>query len=269
MLGMVSWINAGFDFEFLKSSKFLFDMGLTSLAYLLSLISTVAWRKAIAENNNENVQRIIKWINKVFEERVMRKTLNEYLYKTNRQTKTNAWKSYIEYQLERLERSKSAKDETIYNGANEKEKLSNRYCRKVARLERLISPEYIDKHIDHIRVKYEHLTIRMLYGASSKYAKDERYTKTGWQMFKDLSPRFLFSWGMTIFIASFTYTFNVLDASTIINTLAKLFGLISQIANGIDYADQYVKDYELKDLQQSKGYLEDYLAEYKLPNVTI
>lgn len=269
MLGMVSWINAGFSLEFLQSSKFLFDMGLTSLAYLIILINTVLAQKRKAEESNKDVQYIIRWINEVFAKRVMRKTLNEYLYKVNMETKTIAWKSYIEYKLERLERYKTANDEAIHNGSDENAKRKNKYCRKVAHYERLVSPEYIAKHINHVRVKYEHLTVKMLYGASSKYSQSDKYTKASKQMFSDLAPRFFFSWAMTIFIASFTYTFNVLDASTIINTLAKLFGLLSQIINGINYGDQYVKEYTLKDLQQSKGYLEDYLSEYKMPNVEV
>jgi len=263
LLGMVSWITAGFDLNFLYSSEFLFDMGITSLAYVIALISTVLWAKEHEESSNEIVKQLTSQITKIFRYVVIRKTLQEYVYKVNRKNKTIAWKEHIELKIEKLEQKRSVKDEVVFNGADELAKSKNKYCRNMKKYERLISPEYIDKHIDRVKVDYEKLTMKMLMGSSIKNrSSDNSYTKTSWQMFKDLSPKFVFSWALTIFVASFRYTFNTLDASTIINTLAKLGGLLTQIGNGISYGKEFVREYVVKDLTNSKGHLEDYMIEY-------
>lgn len=263
LLGMVSWISAGFDFNYLKSSEFLFDMGITSLAYTITLISTVLWAKEHEEQVNEVVKLLVKQITIIFQNVVIRKTLQEYVYKVNRKNKTIAWKDLIENKIESIEMKRSVRDEEIYNSDDDKLKRKNKYCRLMKRYEVMMTPEYIEKNINHLKVKYDILTMKMLMGSSIRNrSSDNSYTKTGWQMLKDLSPKFIFSWAMTIFVASFRYTFNTLDASTIINTLAKLGGLLTQIGNGISYGKEYVKEYVIKDLTNSKGHLEDYMIEY-------
>ena len=74
----------------------------------------------------------------------------------NPSEKKKAYISYINKQINRLNRFSRAKDRLLYSSElfTEEQKMKNRYCRKRKELEQLKTDEYIEKNLDNIRVKY-------------------------------------------------------------------------------------------------------------------
>jgi hypothetical protein len=268
MVGLVSFITAGFDFAWITSSAFLFDIGLTAIANLITMVSTTFMRIDEEEERNPKITELAKAIDTLYNRYVEDKTFTEYLYKfVNRPAKIQAWKDKIGIELLNVEQHAKYKDLSIYNGSDELAKTKNKYCRTHLKYEQWLSEDYINKNIDRMNVKYEYISKRMILGSIKQADSRTRFTRRNKQMFNDLAPKFVLSWGLTLFVASFTYQWNDWSSQTIINSIAKLISLFLNFGNGWSYGKRFAENYIISDLQEKKGIIEDYLKVYNIKMV--
>jgi len=265
MVGLVSFITAGFDFAWLLSSSFLFDIGITALANLIVMVSTTFMRVDEEEEHNPKIVELSKAIDTMYNKYVDDKTFTEYLYKyVNKPAKIQAWKDKVGTLLLKVDQKVSYRDLAIYNGSDELAKKNNKYCRIHSKYALWLSDDYINKNIDRLTVKYEYISKRMIIGSIKQVDSKSRFTRRNTQMFNDLSPMFVLSFGLTIFVASFTYQWNEWSAKTIINSIAKLISLLMNFAKGWSYGKRFAENYIISDLQEKKGILEDYFKTYHI-----
>lgn len=267
IIGLVSWLQVNFTLDHFNA-YFFYNMGMTTLAYTIAIISTVEWKSKSTEEVHDEINKCKEYVRVAFNKYIIDGKFNEYLYEVNKEKKIKVWRKHITELLKELNKKVSYKDMQVWNSKDELKQSKNRYCKLRKRYEMQLTNEYCDKYIDGIKwlgfmkpLKYEHITLATINGSNNtNFDGDRDFTNKGEQQFKDIAPKFLMNFAMVIFVASFAspefYTFT---PEMLINTLTKLAGMISQIANGISYGKEYTEIYVLKDWQKRKGYIENYL----------
>lgn len=269
IIGLVSWLQVNFSLEHFNA-YFFYNMGMTTLAYLIAIISTIEWKSKTTEENNEEINKCKSYVRVAFDKYIVDGKFNEYLYQVNKQKKIKVWRKHITEKLKALNQKVSYKNMLVWNSQDEDKKSKNRYCKLRTRYELQLTDEFCNKYIDGIKwlgfmkpLRYEHITLATINGsANTNYDGDRDFTIKGEQQFKDIAPKFLLNFAFVIFVASFASPeFYNFTPEMLINTLTKLAGMIGQIANGLSYGKEYTEIYVLKDWQKRKGYIENYLIQ--------
>lgn len=267
IIGLVSWLQVNFTLDHFNA-YFFYNMGMTTLAYLIAIISTIDWKSKSTEENNQEIKKCKEYVRVAFDKYIIDGNFNSYLYQVNKEKKIKVWRKYVNEKLKALNQKVSYKNMQVWNSNDDEKKSHSRYCKIRQRYEYQLTDEFCNKYIDGIkwlgfmkRLKYEHITLATINGSTNtNYDGDRDFTVRAEQQFKDIAPKFLMNFALVLFVASFAspefYTFT---PEMLINTLTKLAGMIGQIANGLSYGKEYAEIYVLKDWQKRKGYIENYL----------
>jgi hypothetical protein len=249
LIGLSEFIIADFDTSIFYRASYWYSLISATIASALILYSTSSndidtydkLDKDVVEKR-DNLDRLVA--NNVEND------FEKYIVEENLKRKVYAWKQKINRKLSRLEFFARQKNIELYYSEDEFLKSKSRYCIKRAKLEKLLTDEYINKHMYYLRVKYPKLKRYEITNGCRQ--KDEEYKLTTHRQLKilvDNLPRLAMSCGLVLFASSFIPDLKDFEWATIITFVIKLISLCMNFLNGKAYATYFKNSIMLPDLQ--------------------
>lgn len=261
MVGITDYISAGFTIKNLIKPDFWINLTLTTLGNV-SIITAIILINVDKFTSNDEVYNVMK--NRIIE---FRKTkyvaplFTKFCNESNRKTKIIYYKNKIEKKFTKLK--PTLNDLDIFNGGTDEEKANNKYCRTVRYYNELLKPEYIEKNIDKIKIKYPKISSSLIFsGYKNENNLVDYVTKNKVKKVTvDYLPKFLISFSITVLLMSMAPTLKEnISIATILNTLARLFAVTIQIYFAKDYSTRYNSEVTLHDIQYRESKINEYIV---------
>lgn len=249
LIGLSEFVVAGFDTSIFRTAGYWYSLIASTVACALILYSTATndidqykiKDEKLITLKNELDNRVANNVENDFE---------KFLVEENQKRKIYAWKRKINAKINWLEKFAKAENIELFYSDDEELKKNNKYCQKRAKLEHLISDEYINTHIYYLRVKYPKLKRYEI--TTGCRQKDEEYqltTKPHLRVFIDNLPRLAMSFGLVLFASSFAPDIKEFHLATIITFTIKLISLCLNFMNGKSYAIYFKDEVMIPDLR--------------------
>jgi hypothetical protein len=273
LIGVYELFQANWDWSIFTSADFWFGYATITAATMLSFFSWANLRinsisdtpyyknmenKPDIDLNNLGNQVAIKRNNLstlVLEYRTS--DINDFLkYKINIPEKKNKFKYN---KLNKLQRLKSSFFRNI-------KCFSKYYDKRIATIEEQLTDEWLDSHIEYIKVRYVPVTERYIINgidfANSGVFRKRPQSKI-YKMTRDNIHRWLISLSYMLLLSSVSFMqSDKLSLQVIFVVLIKIMNCVFQSVMGASYANTYIKEKVLVELDDRIAIMEAY-AEYK------
>lgn len=249
LIGLSEFVVAGFDTSIFRTAGYWYSLIASNVACALILYSTATNDISNYKTKDEKVINLKNELDTHVANNV-ENDFEKFLVEENQKRKIYAWKQKINSKINRLERFTKAKNIELFYSNDESLKKDNKYCQKRAKLEYLISDEYINTHVYYLRVKYPKLKRYEI--TTGCRQKDEEYqltTRPYLRVFIDNLPRLAMSFGLVLFASSFAPDIKEFQLATIITFTIKLISLCLNFINGKSYAVYFKDEVMMPDLR--------------------
>lgn len=280
--GLDEFLRSGFAVDFMFSPEWWYRVFrvLTSnififvgtLLYLLDL--ALRTREDIIAKKNEVKIAVDKYIDPV--------TFDPFYLGFERERKINYYKRAMEAKLEKLESRAKMEDLALWNkqekNVDEHGKIidkeidtqfnENKFCKKKKVLLTQLTDEFIQQHINYMKVPYRPNSKSFVTNGYNKphamydeYAVEPRRSKLFW----DLMPKFLVMAGFLIAGESVVVEFMMADSllASFFNMLMKITPLMLQVYFAFAYCDAYIDEKVMVDFRKRLDIITLYLASLK------
>ena len=179
---------------------------------------------------------------KVKESKFKSEDLEQYIILQNRKTKKETYQAIIGNKLGKLNRSRfvSLKMMKLYNEGSAEEKAKSRYCQTRAKLEYLMSDEYLDKNLDCVRCDYNKWTYPMLLaGIESSSVRKHQQTKEEYiqtNSAKKAVSKIIFP----ILMTTIALTMDFKDWSSLVTMLTRMGSVVFSLLTADQLAETFV-----------------------------
>ena len=205
-------------------------------------------RKKLTEEIDNNIN------NDVFED------LPEFISEENLRRKERRWLGKINKKIYKLDQKATRKDIDIYNSSDDKLKKKNKYCKKRKKLLEKTTPEWLDKNLPFIDLKYNQVTeSAVMTGFDSKNTEYTPINENRKQL-TDLLPNLMIGTLFTMLFATLIWDLTEPTIGTIIFVIFKIGIIIYRQQSGKNYGLQYVEKVEIPQLHDRKSFLKKYLG---------
>lgn len=249
LIGLSEFVVAGFDTKIFYTAGYWYSLIASTVACALILYSTATNDISNYKTKDEKVIDLKNELDNHVANNV-ENDFEKFLVEENQKRKIYAWKQKINRKINRLERFTKAKNIELFYSNDESLKKDNKYCQKRAKLEYLISDEYINTHVYYLRVKYPKLKRYEI--TTGCRQKDEEYqltTRPYLRVFIDNLPRLAMSFGLVLFASSFAPDIKEFQLATVITFTIKLISLCLNFINGKSYAVYFKDEVMIPDLR--------------------
>lgn len=249
LVGLSEFVVAGFDTKIFYSASYWYSLIASTIASALILYSTATNDIDTYKVKDEQVLKLKGELDNQVNNNV-ENDFEKFLVEENQKRKIYAWKQKVSNKINRIERFARVKDIELYYSNEEELKKDNKYCQKRAKLEHLMSDEYIYTHLYYLRVKYPKLKRYEI--TTGCRQKDEEYqltTKPHLRVLVDNLPRLAMSFGLILFASSFAPDIKEFQWATIITFIIKLISLCLNFMNGKGYALYFKDEVMIPDLR--------------------
>jgi hypothetical protein len=249
LVGLSEFVIAGFDTRIFYSASYWYSLIASTIASALILYSTATNDIDNYKVKDEQVLKLKSELDNQVNNNV-ENDFEKFLVEENQKRKIYAWKQKVSNKINRIERFARVKDIELYYSNEEELKKDNKYCQKRAKLEHLMSDEYIYTHLYYLRVKYPKLKRYEI--TTGCRQKDEEYqltTKPHLRVLVDNLPRLAMSFGLILFASSFAPDIKEFQWATIITFTIKLISLCLNFMNGKGYALYFKDEVMIPDLR--------------------
>lgn len=257
--GITDYITADFDPTVFKTSSFWVNIVTTNIGTLCIIVAILIHAITKFKLTDPEYLTACDNINKFYNTSYQATIFGSFCHGVNKKIKCDTYKDKIHKKYSKLK--PSLKDLTIYNGNDEKAKSENKYCRKVKYYGMLLSEDYINANLEKIKIKYNGISDSLVFsGCVTDSSKKNYITKNKFgKVFKDLLPRYILSFGITLIVASvIPDTKDGITLATIFKTCSKLFTMSTQIYFAINYASDYCQTVVLHDIRFRWSVITDY-----------
>ena len=268
-IGLTDYIEAGFDLQKLLSDPTFFtNIALTNIGILCIILAILLYRSDKYKDNDKDYNQFKDEISTFYKTRYYSPVFKIFIAEVNLENKRKAYIAHINKKSSKLKPSQKDLDIAYTHSdiPEEEERLNqlrekNRYYRKLKYYERLLSKQYIDRHIHRLRVKYDKINDSMIFNEHSLPGDESNgfIKHKAWKVTKELLPRYLMSFVFVCFTTAIMIDWKEgISAAVIFSTCSKLFTICSQIYFIWNYSDTYNVRYLLHDMQYRKGILSAY-----------
>lgn len=279
--GLDEFIQTGFDFEYLGTPEWWYRVFRTLFSNLLVFLGTFTYFLDYFLRNNEKYLSLSAEVEKLVSLHMDPNTFDPFFIDFERDRKIEYYKKAIDRKQEALDHKASFQDrelwfrekENVDDEGNVKDEglhkkfLKNKYCQKKLTLQRQSTDEFINKHINYIDIDYGALSPNFVKsGYHINTDKDGYAVESGTsKFFRDLRAKI----GITFIILGLLESIGIgikesADSVEIFYNLAKkIIPLFIQVIMAVDYAETFVKEKHVDDLQKRKDILIRYLSETK------
>lgn len=257
--GLTDYISAGFDLNVFKNIDFWVNIITTNIGTLCVILAILLHKIAKFKFTDVDYITINNKINTFYNEQYQATLFSGFCHQTNKRSKREAYKQRIHKKYSRLK--PTIKDLNIYNGTNEEAKRKNRYCRKVNYYNQLLNEDFINANVEKIKIKYNGISDSLVFSGciidsdGKDYITKNKFVK----VFKDLLPKYMLSFGITLIIATIVPdTKDGITLAIIFKTCSKLFTMATQVYFALNYADEYNQTVVLHDIKFRWSIITDY-----------
>jgi ABC-type multidrug transport system fused ATPase/permease subunit len=257
LIGIINLIDGQFTPDRLLEPDYWFNTIITNVATLLVLINTINLFLDKYRNNDEvtTLEQTVK--TGVYKD--IKGDFDDFIRETNKQRKINAFKEKIMDQINQVEGKASSKDLEIIDSDKQELKAKNKVWIKLNRLKKFLDPEYIDRNILFLNVKYNRLTRRIITNNVSVKNDEFVFTNKPLKMISDILPNYMFTFSIILFFTAFVINVNdKVTLAVIMDMVVKLMALIMNFINGISYAKNYTETVVITELQFRLDTIEQY-----------
>lgn len=261
LIGGTIFVTANFDIGIFTSADFWWQLIGANIANVLLLHSTAKMDIDKANDTDVDVLERKKVIDGVVRSSV-ENDFDVFLAEKNKERKIAAWEDYIHNKISNLDKKARSKSIDILQNGTPEQKKKNKYCRKRQKLSCKIEPAYIEKNIVYIRINYVKLKrYEITNGCKQRHTNYELTTNISKRIIKDAMPKYAFSFGITLFAATFSgLLLKEVTIAALIVFSVKLMSLFMSIFNGKDYAKEFTTTTLIGDLQFRRDVLTEYLT---------
>jgi len=271
VIGIASLMTSEVGWAGLKEPAFYISQILTYVAIIFIIVATLL--KIIDDFTNTNEQYLAaeEDITK-FANNYVPVLFARYADYVNPKRKEKQFVANVKHQIRILLKGRkflffqwgkpSANDLRIWTRGTLEEKKANKFCMKVATLEVQLTKEWLEKNIETMDVDYDEITLDVVLGGyitkHSRLQANDFVTKhKGWRLFKEKSPKILFSFGFSTFAGAIIVDL-ALNPSAVLNIIVKTIVLIWNTIMTIRYAKAWTLKVTLKDIRFRKGVVNEY-----------
>lgn len=243
LVALIDLVTADFQLDYILSAQYWSNVLTTALASLLVFLATAFYDVDKLCETDPRVVHDEAEIRKAIE-RDIDVDFKIYMEEDRLARKARAWVNKIIDRIRRLEMKSTTKKKTA----------------KIKALGEQITDEYVEKYIESIKIKYYHVKMsQIVAGTHTKHEEDRLESGFG-KIFRDVSPRYLLSISLPVFLASFVFESKTSTAVLLIKIASKIISLIMNYNNGRTYAKTYVNEVVLYNLNFRIKYIKEYLA---------
>lgn len=265
LIGLADFFIADFNPEIFTTANFWFTILACALANYIMVTYTAIGRIDNALIKDKNVVEKKEELTKTVETNV-ETDFDDYLSVANRERKIRAWKKKISNKIAKLDEHSKDRDRETYWYGNEEEKNTNKYCIRRKSLAEKLEDEYINKNIAYLRVRYVKLRrYEVTHGCKQKYDDYKLTTKRNRKVMLDSLPRTMRSISLILVVSSFAFDYREFSVLTLIQFFIRLSTLCISIYTGLSYAENFISDTLIPDMQYRLNVIINYLT-WKVKN---
>lgn len=272
--GLTDYLTADFSTEVFRTSEFWTNIITTNLGILCVILAILLSKVAKFKINDMDYNNSLKKINEFYDTQYQATLFGGFCKWFNKRRKRETYIERIQKKYSKLK--PTLKDLTIHNGTDEAAKEKNKYCRTTKYYDMLLDEKYIDSVIDKLNFSYDGISDSLVFsGCVSSVPKRNYITRHKFfKVFKDLFPRYLLSFGITLIVSSIIPDAkDGIGLATVFKTCTKLFTMATQIYFAINYSNDYCQTVVLHDIRFRWSVITDYNMWYleqtkKLKEVT-
>lgn len=272
--GLADYLTADFSTDVFRTPEFWTNIITTNLGTLCVILAILLSKVAKFKINDTDYNNSLRKINEFYDTQYQATLFGGFCKWFNKRRKRETYIERIQKKYSKLKPTLA--DLTIYNGTDEKAKSKNRYCKKVKYYNMLLDNAYIDSVIDKLNFSYDGISDSLVFSGCVSSAPKRNYITRHkfFKVFKDLFPRYLLSFGITLIVSSvIPDAKDGIGLATVFKTCTKLFTMLTQIYFAINYSNDYCQTVILHDIRFRWSVITDYNMWYleqtkKLKEVT-
>jgi hypothetical protein len=270
MAGLTSFITGDVSLTNLRNASYYISTLLTYAAFLCIVASTVLKKVDDFTATDEEYLTLDKGI-KHFAMNTYRPTaFSKFLAKLNLERKKRQFHHDITKSLQLLDDTATDKERAIMVIGTEEEKRNCDYCYKREAYIKQLDPDWIDKNVALLSVKYDQVTYDIILGGFYTKNRDgvnPFITKhKAWKMVRDRAPGMLMSFAIMSLVSAMVLDI-AYSPNAVLQLVAKMMALLWNIYTALRYAEQWIQTVTLKDIRFRYGIVAEYNAwvinEYK------
>jgi hypothetical protein len=261
VVGLFNFVSADVRTDILTSGEFWNKTISQSIANLIVFSTTIGlYNRKNMEEDAEYLD-MYSLVNRAVRED-LESDFGQWVFDKNKAEKKKAYIDKVNKIIAKEELKATPQDLNIWYYGTDKEKASSKYCIRRNKLIRLTKDERLDKFIVSLDVDYDEINRSFVESGEEKETLKQNKKLAGpGKVVRDNAPTFALGIGFVIFVNSFVYTANVMDAAFWFQAFFSLSILIYMFIIGKSYADTYMKKVLLVDLQTRFNIIRDYLSD--------
>lgn len=280
--GLDEFLRSGFDVNFMFTAEWWYRVFRVLTSNIFIFVGTFMYLLDLAMRTRKNITDKKKQVEDAVEKYVDPVTFDPFHLKFERTRKLNYYKRAVEARLEKLESKATMEDLTIW-GKQQKnydqdgkiidEDLQkvfdkNKFCQKKQVILGQLEPEFIQQHIEYMKVPYRPNSKTFVTNGYNKpsakydeYAVEPRFSKLMW----DLLPKFLIMMGFLVAAESIVVEFMMTDSLTasFFNMIIKIMPLVLQVYFAFAYCEAYIAEKIMVDFRKRIDLITLYVAGLK------
>lgn len=260
MIGLTDYITAGFTLNILKDSTFWANIITTNIGILCVILSILLIM--IDKFKEESIEYLDaqRYIFDYYKStKYQTAVFQKFSACENRKNKKLSYVMSIRKKYSKLK--PTPKDLQIMQKGTDEEKENNKYCSKALYYETLMSEDYLENNIDKLHVHHDTITEKLIFSGTPTDSCDTEYITRhkGFKVAKDLLPKYLLSFAITVFIAGSTIELlQDINMATVFKTVSKLFTISTQIYFAYNYSNKYNNEVVLHDINFRRSIIKKY-----------
>jgi hypothetical protein len=261
VVGLFNFVTAEVRADILLDPEFWNKTISQSVANLIVFSTTIGlYNRRNMEEDSEYI-KMMTLVNRTVQED-LESDFGQWVFDRNKLEKKQAYIEKIKGRIAAEEIKAKPEDLQIWYYGTDAEKASNAYCKRRNRTLNLIEEKRLNQFIMSIKVDYDEINRSFIESGENKEIAKQNKKQAGiYRVVKDNAPNFTLGMGFVIFINSFLYTPNVMDAASWYQAFFSLSILIYMFILGKNYAGDYMRKVLLVDLQTRFNIIRDYLSD--------
>lgn len=261
VVGLFNFVTAEVRADILLDAEFWNKTISQSVANLIVFSTTIGlYNRRNMEEDSEYI-KMMTLVNRTVQED-LESDFGQWVFDRNKLEKKRAYIEKIKGQIAAEEIKAKPQDLQIWYYGTEVVKAKNGYCKRRVRLLNLIEDKRLNQYIMSIKVDYDEINRSFIESGENKEIAKQNKKQAGiYRVVKDNAPNFALGMGFVIFINSFLYTPNEMDAAFWYQAFFSLSILIYMFILGKNYAGDYMRKVLLVDLQTRFNIIRDYLSD--------
>lgn len=260
MIGLTDYITAGFSIENLTSITFWTNIITTNIGVACVIIAILLIMVDKFKDENKEYLDAEQYIYNYYKStKYQTAVFQKFSSLENRESKKIAYINKIRKKYSKLK--PSPEDLHIKQYGTEEEKSKNKYCIKCKYYETLMSLDYLENNIDKLHIHHDTITEKLIFSGvpTDSSTRDYIVKHKGAKVAKDLLPKYILSFVLTVFIAG--ATLDLLEGvtmATVFKTVSKLFTICTQIYFAYNYSNKYNIEVVLHDINFRRSIIKKY-----------